>query len=183
MPIFGRSSDQPDPGEVTRVSASPDLSGLSGPMVVQPAPVGPEGDCARTQPFTSGHRRSGDGRPAGLTQSEVFESAVILGEDAGLNVSLMVGAAVLVVAVRVAVVVVVVDVSREVVGTATTSAGFVSVVSSNTFGEVPSHLTQKCLRSVDHEVMMEGEFCSRFSYQSSASESGLGSNLTTLTLP
>ncbi len=37
MPIFGRSSDQPDPGEVTRVSATPDISGLSGPVVVPPA--------------------------------------------------------------------------------------------------------------------------------------------------
>ena len=38
----------PDPGEVTRVSASPDISGLSGPIVVPPAPAVPEG--SRTAP-------------------------------------------------------------------------------------------------------------------------------------
>ena len=42
MPIFGRSSQEPDPGDVHRVSANPDLSGLAGPVVVPPAPPAPE---------------------------------------------------------------------------------------------------------------------------------------------
>ncbi|HWF16403.1 MAG TPA: hypothetical protein VG244_09505 [Acidimicrobiales bacterium] len=50
MPIFGRKSDQPDPGEVSRVSASPDISGLSGPMVVAPAPAGTEGEANGATP-------------------------------------------------------------------------------------------------------------------------------------
>jgi hypothetical protein len=37
-----RSSGEPDPGEVTRVAASSDLSGLAGPVVVQPPPAVPE---------------------------------------------------------------------------------------------------------------------------------------------
>ena len=49
MPIFGRSSQEPDPGEVHRVSASPDLSGLAGPVVVPPAPAR-----ARAQPEANG---------------------------------------------------------------------------------------------------------------------------------
>jgi hypothetical protein len=69
--------------------------------------------------------------------------------------------------------VVVLVVSREVVGTATTSAGFVSVVSSNTLGEAPSHFTRKCRTRVDQEATTSGELFSRFSYQSSASESAL----------
>ncbi|HWD54516.1 MAG TPA: hypothetical protein VG346_05305 [Acidimicrobiales bacterium] len=46
MPIFGRKSEQPDPGEVTRVTAGPDISGLAGPIVVaaQPPAAGPEGE-------------------------------------------------------------------------------------------------------------------------------------------
>jgi hypothetical protein len=39
-----RSSGDPDPGEVTRVGASSDLSGLAGPVVVAPAPDAPEGE-------------------------------------------------------------------------------------------------------------------------------------------
>jgi hypothetical protein len=50
MPIFGRKSGQPDPGEVTRVTASPDISGLSGPMVVSPAPAGPDGETNGSTP-------------------------------------------------------------------------------------------------------------------------------------
>ncbi len=50
MPVFGRKSDQPDPGEVTRVSASPDISGLSGPIVVSPAPEGPDGEANGSTP-------------------------------------------------------------------------------------------------------------------------------------
>ena len=46
--------------------------------------------------------------------------------------------------------------------------GFSSGISSNISVEAPSHLTQKCLRRVDHEVMMDGEFFSKFSYHSSA---------------
>jgi hypothetical protein len=46
MPVFGRSSQEPNPGEVHRVSSSPDITGLAGPVVVPPAPtpapVGPE---------------------------------------------------------------------------------------------------------------------------------------------
>jgi hypothetical protein len=50
MPIFGRSSAEPDPGEVTRVSASPDISGLSGPIVVPPLPDTPEGEANGATP-------------------------------------------------------------------------------------------------------------------------------------
>jgi hypothetical protein len=43
MKVFGRSiggsSEDPNPGEVTRVTGSPDLSGLAGPVVVPPAPA------------------------------------------------------------------------------------------------------------------------------------------------
>lgn len=42
MRFFGRSSGEPDPGEVTRVSASSDVSELAGPVVVAPAPPGRE---------------------------------------------------------------------------------------------------------------------------------------------
>ncbi len=50
MPIFGKSSDQPDPGEVTKISASPDISGLSGPIVVPPAPPEPVGEANGATP-------------------------------------------------------------------------------------------------------------------------------------
>src|SRR5882762_6958554 len=43
-------------------------------------------------------------------------------------------------------------------------------ISSNVFGEAPSHFTRKCKTRVDQEVTTAGEFCSRFSYQSSASK-------------
>lgn len=40
MPIFGRSSQESeDPGQIHRVSSTPDLTGLAGPVVVPPAPV------------------------------------------------------------------------------------------------------------------------------------------------
>lgn len=44
-----RSSGEPDPGEVTRVGTSSDLSGLAGPVVVQPAPAA-EGEGNGTTP-------------------------------------------------------------------------------------------------------------------------------------
>ena len=50
MKFFGRPSGDPDPGEITRVSASPDLSGLAGPVVVSPAPVVPEGEANGATP-------------------------------------------------------------------------------------------------------------------------------------
>jgi hypothetical protein len=47
MKFFGRSiggsSEDPNPGEVTRVTGSPDLSALAGPVVVPPAPAPGEG--------------------------------------------------------------------------------------------------------------------------------------------
>jgi hypothetical protein len=42
MKFPGRSSGEPDPGEVSRVSGSADFSGLAGPVVVPPAPAAPE---------------------------------------------------------------------------------------------------------------------------------------------
>ena len=44
MKFFGRSPGDPDPGEITRVSANPDISGLAGPVVVPSAPMVPEGE-------------------------------------------------------------------------------------------------------------------------------------------
>jgi hypothetical protein len=44
-----RSSGEPDPGEVTRVGTSSDLSGLAGPVVVPPAPAA-EGEGNGTTP-------------------------------------------------------------------------------------------------------------------------------------
>jgi hypothetical protein len=43
MKFPGRSSGDPDPGEVTRVGASSDFSGLAGPVIVPPGPDAPEG--------------------------------------------------------------------------------------------------------------------------------------------
>jgi hypothetical protein len=66
---------------------------------------------------------------------------------------------------------VVVFVSREVIVAAPNCVvvtGFVFGILSNKSGEAPSHLTQKCLQRVDHEVMTDGEFCLKFSYHSSA---------------
>jgi len=48
---------------------------------------------------------------------------------------------------------------------------FVFQISSSIFWEAPSHLTQKCKTSVDHEVTTAGVLFSRFSYQSLASKS------------
>ena len=45
-----RSSGDPDPGEVTRVGASSDLSGLGVPMVVPPAPDAPESEANGATP-------------------------------------------------------------------------------------------------------------------------------------
>jgi hypothetical protein len=42
MKFFGRSSGDNDPGEVTRVGATPTPSGLAGPVVLPSAPAGPE---------------------------------------------------------------------------------------------------------------------------------------------
>jgi hypothetical protein len=53
MKLFGRSfgrSEDPDPGELTRVSATPDLSGLAGPVVVSPAPPAAPTDGATPVP-------------------------------------------------------------------------------------------------------------------------------------
>lgn len=50
MKFPGRSSGDPDPGEVTRVGASSDLSGLAGPIVVPPAPDAPEGEANGATP-------------------------------------------------------------------------------------------------------------------------------------
>jgi hypothetical protein len=69
--------------------------------------------------------------------------------------------------------VVVVFVSREVIVAAPNCVivtGFPSGILSNESEEAPSHLTQKCLRRVDHEVMTDGEFCLKFLYHSSASK-------------
>ena len=68
---------------------------------------------------------------------------------------------------------VVVVVSCETVVAASGSVmvtGSIFGISSRIFGEAPSHLTQKCLRRVDHEVMTDGKFCSKFSYHSLASK-------------
>jgi hypothetical protein len=46
MKFPGRSSGDPDPGEVTRVGASSDFSGLAGPVIVPPGPDAPEGEAA-----------------------------------------------------------------------------------------------------------------------------------------
>ena len=50
MRFFGRPHEDADPGEVTRVSSSPDISALAGPVVVPPAPVVPEGEANGTTP-------------------------------------------------------------------------------------------------------------------------------------
>jgi hypothetical protein len=75
-----------------------------------------------------------------------------------------------------AIAVVVVVVSRVIVVAASGSVvvtSFVFGISSNIFGEAPSHFTRKWRRRVDQEATTSGEFFSRFSYQSSASESDL----------
>jgi len=67
--------------------------------------------------------------------------------------------------------VVVIFISREVIVAAPNCVvvtGFAFDISSNKSVEAPSHLTQKCLRRVDHKIMTDGEFCSKFSYHSSA---------------
>lgn len=43
-----RSSREPEPGEVTRVGSSSDLSGLAGPVVAPPAPARPEREADAT---------------------------------------------------------------------------------------------------------------------------------------
>ena len=51
MKFPGRSSGEPDPGEVTRVSSSSDFSGLAGPVVVAPGPpVHEEGEANGATP-------------------------------------------------------------------------------------------------------------------------------------
>lgn len=50
MKFFGKSPGDADPGEVTKVSSSPDISGLAGPVVVPAAPVVPEGDANGATP-------------------------------------------------------------------------------------------------------------------------------------
>lgn len=50
MKFPGRSSGDPDPGEVTRVGATSDLSGLAGPVVVPPAVDAPEGEANGATP-------------------------------------------------------------------------------------------------------------------------------------
>lgn len=50
MKFPGRSSREPEPGEVTRVGTSSDFSGLAGPVVVPPAPAGPEGEANGATP-------------------------------------------------------------------------------------------------------------------------------------
>lgn len=45
-----RSSGAPDPGEVTRLGASSDLSGLSGPVVVPAAPAAPQSEANGATP-------------------------------------------------------------------------------------------------------------------------------------
>jgi hypothetical protein len=67
-------------------------------------------------------------------------------------------------------------VSRETVVAASSCLvviGIVFWISSSILGEARSHFTRKCKARVDQEVMAAGEFFSRFSYQSSASESDL----------
>jgi hypothetical protein len=74
------------------------------------------------------------------------------------------------------VVVVVVVVSHETIVAASgcvVVTNFVIGISSNVSRAVPSHFTQKCKMRVGHEAMAAGELFSRFSYQSSASESDL----------
>src|SRR5579859_4594873 len=53
MKLFGRSSGPSDPGEVTRVSGSSDLSGLAGPVVVAQAPAGTEHEANGATPVPS----------------------------------------------------------------------------------------------------------------------------------
>ncbi|HEX4162127.1 MAG TPA: hypothetical protein VHZ05_06505 [Acidimicrobiales bacterium] len=50
MKFPGRSSGDPDPGEVTRVGASSDFSGLAGPVVVPPTPDAPAGEANGATP-------------------------------------------------------------------------------------------------------------------------------------
>jgi hypothetical protein len=50
MKFPGRSSGEPDPGEVTRLSSSSDFSGLAGPVVVPPAPTATEGEANGATP-------------------------------------------------------------------------------------------------------------------------------------
>jgi hypothetical protein len=50
MKFPGRSSGDPDPGEVTRVGASSDFSGLAGPVIVPPGPDAPEGEANGATP-------------------------------------------------------------------------------------------------------------------------------------
>ena len=71
------------------------------------------------------------------------------------------------------VVVVVILVSETI--DAAVSSGVVVMESflSNESGEALSHFTWKCKINVDHDATIVGELCSRFSYQSSASESDL----------
>ena len=72
--------------------------------------------------------------------------------------------------------VVMVVVSRETVVAASgclVVIGIVFWISSSILGEAWSHFTRKCKARVDQEVTAAGEFFSRFSYQSSASESDL----------
>ncbi len=50
MKFPGRSSGEPDPGEVTRVGASSDFSGLAGPVVVPQAVDAPGGEANGATP-------------------------------------------------------------------------------------------------------------------------------------
>jgi hypothetical protein len=50
MKFPGRSPGEPDPGEVTRVGASSDFSGLTGPVVVPPAAEAPAGEANGATP-------------------------------------------------------------------------------------------------------------------------------------
>jgi hypothetical protein len=51
--------------------------------------------------------------------------------------------------------------------------GIVFGILSSISGEARSHFTRKCKTKVDQEATTAGELLSRFSYQSSASESDL----------
>ena len=58
--------------------------------------------------------------------------------------------------------------SRGVVVAVLTARGSFSGISSRILGDAPSHLTQKCLRSVAHEFVISGVEISSSSYHLSA---------------
>jgi hypothetical protein len=57
MKFFGRSSGDPDPGDVTRVGSNPTPSGLAGPVVVPSAPAVPEDESNGATPVPTRLRR------------------------------------------------------------------------------------------------------------------------------